>query len=43
MQVAAIAALVVSITSTCITVGGLIWRFTPHRRSGARLRVAPGR
>lgn len=39
MQGAAIAALIVSITSAWITLGGLIWQFTLYRLSGARLRV----
>ncbi|MCZ0913348.1 hypothetical protein ACUY3U_22700 [Gordonia amicalis] len=39
MQGAAIAALIVSITSACITLGGLIWQLTLYRLSGARLRV----
>lgn len=39
MQGAAIAALIVSITSACITLGGLVWQLTRYRLSGARLRV----
>lgn len=35
----AIAALILSITSACITLGGLVWQFTLYRLSGARLRV----
>lgn len=38
-MVTATTALIVSITSACITLGGLIWQFTLYRLSGARLRV----
>ena len=39
MVTTATVALIVSITSACITLGGLVWQFTLYRLSGARLKV----